>query len=646
MKLNKFFRENARILLIVFMSLLLVVFLLGDVIQWMGRGGQGPNFKVGDAFGTAIHRNDLAPYEQRINVLGGIGLQLPPLGPDPALTYYLLTQEARKLGIHVSREQVLRLLSEGGFSAEMIDRPRRQLNMSLDATYDAIGELLSINMAASAQAVGIGDSEPRLRAAYRDQNQEAVVRLSILHAAVMAKSMPEPTAEALQAHFDEAKDRADAHTETELVFGYRIPDRVQVEYLTIDPEALKGDIRVRDSEVRTFFDQNRARYMKDGPIPASSPTNPNPRPERILMEFDEARERAKDDYRASRAIERAQQLVNEMRAEARRPWLGQPKGADGFATPPPPEKIIAFTDLRDRFASQAPVKYGQTELVDVAGFNSAVAIDGLAASFMMIGSQRVRAGDLAFRVRGLYQPVERDPLPALNLLEPSDVLVQQRSIGGGRAATYKAFIMRVVQVAPAGPPASIDEVRDKLVQNLKLQAAFAEAERRARAIAERTHTRGFDLAVADDPEILHLYTGAATQPDAPAATQPTADVQLATRQLGPFTPEGRFMRRPGGLREVPVSPLLHEQVFALADAPFSSTAPVHRMVVVPVARERKWIVAELIEVKPLYEGEFDAAREDQVQQTASRVQQRLAAAWYNVENVYQRTGFVPAAPVE
>jgi hypothetical protein len=360
------------------------------------------------------------------------------------------------------------------------------------------------------------------------------------------------------------------------------------------------------------------------------------------MTFEEAKAQVEEDCRQAKAVEKAQQIVNEIHSAARRPWSGQPRDEQGFTEPPDTEKVEPFAQLRDRYAAQYPVKYGQTGLLDQTAFASAP--DGLPAAAYGARQQRMFTSQMAFRVKGLHTPVKDDPAPVLNLYEPSPVMVQSRMDANRQQAPYKAFIFRVIAVKPAGPPASIDEVRAKVIENLKVLAAFSRAETYARAIAERTHEVGMEMAVAEQPEILNLYTGVATQPSAPAATQPTAEIERAIKLMQPFIPPGGFRRTPGRVMDVPRSTKLHEEIFRLADAPFSSTMPAHRLVVVPAARDRKWIVAELLDVKPLYEAEYEQARDQRLQQTGSQVVRTFTSAWFDPSNVFQRTGFVPAQP--
>ena len=96
--------------------------------------------------------------------------------------------------------------------------------------------------------------------------------------------------------------------------------------------------------------------------------------------------------------------------------------------------------------------------------------------------------------------------------------------------------------------------------------------------------------------------------------------------------------------DVPYIPKLHTELFARVEGPFSTTMPPHLVVAAPSVRERKWAIVEMVELKPLYEGEFEQDREQRQQEAAQTVQRSFSTAWFDVDNVYKRAGFVPAQP--
>jgi hypothetical protein len=150
--------------------------------------------------------------------------------------------------------------------------------------------------------------------------------------------------------------------------------------------------------------------------------------------------------------------------------------------------------------------------------------------------------------------------------------------------------------------------------------------------------------VAEAEELKTLLRGGAA-----ATTQPTTRSAMAERYvqaLEPTEPE-RFLRQPSLIRNLGFSRSPHDKVFALVDeAGPAESAEKHRVVVVPLARSLKWAVIELLEVKPIYRGEFELQRNALQQQNARVVSQSFLISWFDPDNIIRRTGYVPAAPAQ
>jgi len=649
MRLSKIFRKYSRVLLLVFMSLLLVVFLIGDVISRATQGRAMADAEIGEAFGKKITTADLRRVSTELGIVAQLGVSPPQVytqnREDVTLAQYLLFEEARQLGVRVSRDLVEQMLQRGGVTPQQLADVRDRSRLSLESLYDLVGQWLAVYEVVQLQADALGDSVPRIELAFRDRNQEATVQLSVIETRAFLPRVSEPTEEELQAYFDEAKDRETAHTEDGLKFGYRLPDRVRIEYLTVDPDEIVNSIRVRAKEAQRYYEENKQNYVKRVPRPPPPTTQPT-RPEfdEIQQTYEEVEAQVREDCRKAKAISEAQRLVNEMQEEADRPWV--PAGDDGFRTPTSENAVVSFEALRDKYQSRYPVIYRKSELLDEAGLRR---LPGIGRAGYRLGNarQRIEVPMLALRVKGLVKPEPRDPIPVLNVLEPSrvvfDLSIDRRA---RRETPRQAYFFRVVEVAPAGPPASIDVVREQLVKDLKLIRAHELAGEYARRLAERASEVGLAAAVESADELRQILADAeqwaASQPASAAERGPTA----YTRYLGPITPTGRFTRTQSHVHQyVGVVEGLHKQVFALADSP-NDDGQAHRVVAVPAADKHKWIVAELEEVKPIYAGDF-VKQQSSIGYRDRRVTAGgFTIAWFERENILKRTGFVPTKPPE
>jgi hypothetical protein len=629
MNLTKFLRKNTRILLMVFMSFLLVAFLVPNQVQGCGQDRRNINFAVGEVFGETVYAEDMQRYRHEISVLQGI-LPLPPQIAGDERVYYLLTEEARRSGVRVGREAAKQQLVEMGVTNEFLKAVNARTRVSYDQLYDIVGKWMGVLWLAEMQASAMTDSLPREKHAYRNQFQEAIARVSILDAEAFLPLVPEPTEEQLQAFFEEHKSEKQGHTEAELQFGYRLPDRVRVEYLTVDPADVARKIRVKSSQVEQFFEDHRNRYTKPDPAAGNNPQAPQ-----IPMTFEEARFQVKEDLRLQRAIEEAQRIVNEMKDEADAPWRASVPGEDGFLEPTTTD-FASFEALRDKYSDRYPVQYAQTELVPM---NELQRMRGFGQASIGSSQRRTYAWQMAgSRVKGILEDAT-DGGPALVPMQPGPVMMAPDPTAPQNRA-YQAYLFRVSEVAPSAPPASLDDVREEVTEDWKLSEAYRLAQQHAESLAETARAVGLDEAVAQAEELRALLEQAevaATQPADGSAPPPRAPRYVA--DLEPHTPE-RLTRTTRMMRpKLGATTTIPKGIFALADEPAGDDA--HRVGALPFAKEFQWVVAELLDVQPIYEKPF----EQQLQASRSNPQTDMMKFriflmdWFQPENVMKRTGF-------
>jgi hypothetical protein len=640
MRISRIFRKYSRVLLLVFMSLLLVVFLIGDVISRAKYSHAAQDFEIGEAFGKPVYLSQTHRAEADFELAGQLGLGTPPISDDPQkrnLAMYLLLEEARHAGVRVGRDQIIESFRNTPGASEVLSRIRQRTGYSLNAIYDSLARVRAVVVLANYQlrAAG-GASLPELEHAYRERNQEARVLVSVIDCKPLLSHVPEPTEEELQIHFEEAKDRAAEPTEEDLKFGYRIPDRVQVEYLSVDPAQIQDSVHVSRKECENYYRENQHKYVRT--LEDTSPfAIDEDRPQQVPMDYEEVEDRVREDCRKAKAIREAQALVNDIQQEALRPWVNAPLGQDGVRQPPD-DALVPFTELQRKFSSEYPVIYKKTELVTEAELRRE---PGLGRAMVFVDRRPVRAPTLAFRIQGLTTFDADDPTPVLRLNEPSPVLLETRRTD--RAADpepYQAYVFRVIRVEPSGPPASLDDVRERVVSDVKRSKAFEWAAEKAHALAEHARQVGLKQAVAEAEDLKALLSDAEESSTTQPATAPTTDRYL--RMLEPFEPEQFFRKPRRPIDGVGLAPNLHERVFALADEGGSDAAEPHRVVAVPLARAFRWVVAELLEVKPIYRGDFEMKREELEQETIRTQLQMFYEKWFSSENILSRTGYIPA----
>jgi hypothetical protein len=142
------------------------------------------------------------------------------------------------------------------------------------------------------------------------------------NSASFAHKIDPPSDELIQAHFDQYKSVAPIVTdENEFGFGYKLPDRVKLEYLRVDakvventvvkPELENMDVVAREELLVNYWQENKKSYqVTPKPAPDATPDIPAPAP--FDPPFDEVVGRVETDYIKTRASEMVQDVVNKL----------------------------------------------------------------------------------------------------------------------------------------------------------------------------------------------------------------------------------------------------------------------------------------------------------------------------------------------
>ena len=127
MSVSRIFRKYSRTLLLVFMSALLIVFLVGDVIGRAANSRADRDFEIGTAFGEPVYYSQTLQAAADFELAAQLGIPAPRFADDEGSRYigmYLLLEEARRAGVSVSREQVRAELNNVPGAAQLLDMIR------------------------------------------------------------------------------------------------------------------------------------------------------------------------------------------------------------------------------------------------------------------------------------------------------------------------------------------------------------------------------------------------------------------------------------------------------------------------------------------------------------------------------------------
>lgn len=642
--MTRFFRSYGRTLVLIVMSMLLVIFLIGDYLtpgrQMRSRAIDTDSPQIGTALGKPVHLHDMELAERDARVFAGFFGQnvLDAVqGRDDVekgITLHLLAMEAEQAGIRVGSERIKEILKNNPNANQAFASIMQAYHLSQEGVFNSIGRIFAvIDYFGLQQAAMMSDSLPRQESNFREMMQEAEVKVSVIDAHAFLADVPQPTDEELTAHFEAGKANKDAHTDDALSYGYVMPDKAVIEYATIDPKAVLSKIQVREKDVERFYSENKPRYQKPADLPAADPSQ---RPPMIQMTYEEAKARVREDVRMRKAAEETQSIMNALREELRRPWDAMTPDDKGVRPVPPAEKQVSLEELATKFAERGPVVFKRTELIDQQGLMREA---GFGPSRAKIGGRDFAASQVVFSVDGATRAANAMALPVLRINEPGPMMFSFQG-GGQSAQPYQAFVFRVTQVAPSGPPASVADVRERAARNLRILKAFDLAKAEAEKLAERAKAVGLDAAVAEATALREkLVAGeSAYNAESKPANSPIVETNFGEK-LGPTVIDN--FRRSGGFYPT-VGPVqtLAGKVFPLLDDVSPASAEARKIVVTPAARNARWVIVEPVALKPLYADVFAQVR-SQLDRSRPQMETGFRMAWFAFDSVSKRTGFTP-----
>ena len=504
---------------------------------------------------------------------------------DTVLAWLALYKEACRLGFDASEAQVnarFEQLKGLGMTdvhlarvADDVAGGRRGLLMEgfrKDMTLVAYINWLSETLGAAV--------EPEMRREFTRMDERVKVRLVTLEVGDALDQVKDVPEDALETQF--GKYRTFLAGKSPEGYGYRIPDKVAIEYLVADPAGFEKEAepQVTGDDVRAYYDANRESEFrieeekKDEPASADKKDAENAEdrkpPEPTYRPFDEVRDEIRKKLVRREAQLRARQRLNENVAEIRtmrkKPELGI--WADG-------------TVVRH------------------------VAVEG-----------RHTAEDLA-KLEGIAQAMrETDAFPACALAVVELVGQDKARIAVGEISDVftdpdgAAYAFRVTAVEANHEPAALGEVRDKVMADVRRAKAF-----------ELIRDQGKRL-LEDASAKKSLETAAKN------AGLQTVESDLFPRERTiPYG--GRWVTFPPSLPKVGSSPLVVAECFRMAEEGRQRT-------LVTLADRQMVVAAELIERKLPREAAFDTMRPLVAQRVASRLVQTAIRAVLDTGAVQRR----------
>lgn len=637
----KFFRKHNKKLLAIFMTLLMIVFIGGTALDSLLQ--PQINRLVADTRLGRITSSDQNAADSTTRILEALNLnwQVPFGGmksPLDVTDWILLTREAEQLDTTPDLDAIRSNLS---FPVENI---ARQMKRRPEHIIQALAEFAAVRETALSIGGATAPGEAQLLAAAKQAFEKVRVSAVVLPASLFVdEDAPISDAEA-QAHFEKYREREPGEG---LEFGYHVAPAVNVQFIKIDRSAIQQKIGTTRAahlakKAEQFYGEQRETNplfrrapREDLQTYAASTTEAHGQlagpPEPPFMGWSEARPIALDAVTrkdADTAIGRlADWLVQRLSEE----WLDSQRDENGYKIVPESVgsldhygKVLEGVPGTIAFANAVSTAttgfFTAAEANDVAGLGQAVFADdrGLAPE---------RLGTIAFRTQATFSEIPSDR----NINRSDYLSMYETSRYPLKDGDGNLYIIRVVDVREGHTPESLDEVRERVVSDLRTLRGFEEALARAESIRSCDTASSLLEAFEEDSELVELRDtpgGIGSGFYEPPPFSRAAQYQVTSGQRDGLTDTPMFIA--GGLGLVPRS---------VVERCFELEYEGDRRAILEIPERGTVLVVEWSETLLPDGADFQQTRESFLTQMTQSRYQNAIAEWLDPENIRARNGF-------
>lgn len=628
----KFFRKYNKHMLAVFMALLLIVWLADDAIRRLLQPDEIGG-KVASAFGRELSPRDLEPITRGALILQtlGVGWQtggwqyiwygtLMDLGANPfsapvrqtpldEYEWYMLVEEARRQNIPVTPREIEEIKASLMNGEARIDAARDRMKASLADIDAAIADYLRVHELARRAAGGLVVTEPEIYQQAKQVGEKVRVQFVVLPASAFQVASAPVDEKGLAELFEKYKDTAPG-TDPDVPFGYQQPAAVQVEYVQVDINKVAEKIPVESDAAWRYWKEHPAEFQRQPPAP-TQPSATQPAAQPVTIPFSEVKDSLLARIRKDRAKDEAMKLGQSLLDDLRAPWKNVPADEFGYAKAPQAVQAEKYmTTLLDTFTKRRfgdAIRYARTNWLTRSDIWQEKGI-GMASA--PGGRSSVRFGQAALQVAGLVSQKPPASQPAaefyLALYEPCPSLMTDPQ--------GNVYLYRVVAVRPAAPPASLADVRSKVMEDWLSLKSYEAAGQAAQQLEKQAAAAGLPAALEADAS-LRATLAKANPPDATgSATTDYAKVQTP-EPFGRMTIQKSQQRSPSmmptSIPMIGMDEKFVRECFRLGEV--ATTAPAtqkQHVAVVELKRSRRWVVVQWLETLPLRQDAYDEIRMD------------------------------------
>ncbi len=651
----KWMRKHKKHMLAVFASALLVVWLGGTALEQMLR----PNplkARFGTAYGQSLTGADLQALQSKLTILERMGIpwRLPWRNPwvfgqlslpaqmqmDPLMLagarpldresgmvqWWLLDQEAQRMGITVSNDEVKEFLGQYGVTGQQLTQIRDQYNISTEALFATIAEYLRVSQAALLASASVQVTEPEVKDMFVRTNDQVSLRYAVIPASTFADQATQPVPqERLQALFDEYKDVAPGAGKYGI--GYKVPERINVQFVGATVDDIARTLPpVSEDRARRYFAQHRDEFQPPAPPATTQPTT------QPVVTFEQVQDQVMRQLRRDEAARQLRQAIDDISGMAFTEYLGS-KSAAGEPGEAPATLEDVLKERRDYYSQSQnlPLVYHQTGLVtqDEAGSLTGIGRTSVPGS----EGQPIPFAEYAFRViRPDEQIDQHEEGIRFRMYQPKTV----RQLAGDQ--TQAMYVFRVVGYEQAHAPASLADVREQVERDARMLDNLARAETVARDMLATAQQSNLQAAFAEQ------FPAQATQPVStrPAAPSPDKAEMFEQADVPRARPVPPFMVFYSDRLTFPSNLPGLDEARPVLDAAFGQSGDdgaSGNVAMVELPEQKAYAVVEVTGHTPATEQAFAEARPDLMAGMRFQKLRDFYADWYNPQMIEKRAGW-------
>lgn len=437
---------------------------------------------------------------------------------NPQINWMLLKHEAKKYGITVTAsqtEEMVKMQNAGSRIATLA----KNSQMTSEQVYQALADFEEVRMLVGLMTTADNTTISQVKnliSATRETFDQEYVRFS---ADMFVDQIDQPSEEEIQTHFEKFKNIVPGEISdgNPFGFGYKLPDRVKIEYALVDLEQVEKLIEeVTEEQAEQFYQQNLDRLTRQVPM---DPNDPNSPMTTHTMRYSQVANAIKMQIKQNRINAKAEEIISSIKETAAASYGTLKPGEDDAVAIK--EAASPYTEIAEQAKQKYPIEIdtGTTSYVSAVDLGSSSVLGNMA--LVRGQSSAVSLIRLVFAIEQLSEAELYDvKKPALyeNIGTVRDGSGQKvgvvRVIDYKKAASPESLDMQVLRDMPLKADAEVENftIREKVVENIKLAKAFEIAVEKANQfLASVKDVNDWDATIENFNDDLGLTDSNETQ---------------------------------------------------------------------------------------------------------------------------------------